>query len=300
MYGRLMDLNSILVFNRVVRAGSFSAAARELRMPKSTVSSKVAELERHLGVTLLIRTTRKLSLTDAGQSYFEVSARSIDELVQAEAGAAQTQKEPTGLLRVTATVEMGSTVIAELTAEFLKKFPKVQVELVLTDRVVDLVAEGIDVGIRAGELEDSSLIAKKIGMSVFHVFASASYLKKSSQISHPKDLEKHSCLRFTAVGDGKVWELRKEGRSVRVNVQGGFSANNLDALVTLTSAGHGVALLPSFLCREDSRKGKLVQVLPDWIGDQDPMHLVYPSQRFISPKTKAFTDFISERLKNVF
>lgn len=290
-----MDLNAIWVFTRVVQAGSFSGAARLLNMPKSTVSSKVAQLER-LGVTLIRRTTRRLHLTPEGTRYFEVSARAIGELTDVELGTVQAQSVPQGELRVTAPVEMGYGILGELFDKFLKANPKIELELVLTDRVLDLVAEGIDVAIRAGELKDSRLMAKKIGQGNFRLFASPGYLKKNPPPKEPRDLEAHRCLRFTSPSHNRVWDLRKGDRRVSVPIKGCFAANNQIALRDMAVSGHGIALLSSLVVNEELKRGRLVQVLPGWATGQAPIHLVYANQRFVAPKLRAFIDYLSSRV----
>ncbi len=174
-----MDLNEIIIFVKVVEAGSFAGAARRLDVPKSTVSAKVSALERRLGVTLIRRTTRKLFVTEAGQEYFQQCLRSLQQISAAEEQVAQRQSIPQGLLRITAPVELGGTLLPSVITEFQKQYADVKLEVILTDRMVDLVSEGIDLSLRAGDLKDSSLIAKKLGSVYFAPFASPKYLKSA-------------------------------------------------------------------------------------------------------------------------
>ncbi|MBX9769040.1 MAG: LysR family transcriptional regulator, partial [Bdellovibrionales bacterium] len=195
-----MDLNEISVFIRVVQTGSFSLAANQLGMPNSTVSHRVSSLEKRLGITLLQRTTRKLHVTPLGEAYFKKCLQGLEALQIAEQDIVSNQKEPQGLLRITAPAELGSTVLPQIVSDFTKKYPKVQVESILTDRRVDLLGEGVDLAIRAGPLKDSSLIAKKIGSSYFAPFASTKYLKAKGTPHQPKDLSGHDCLLFPPLG----------------------------------------------------------------------------------------------------
>lgn len=294
-----MDLNAAMVFVKVIQAGSFSKAARQIDMPVSTVSAKVATLERSLGVSLIQRTTRRLHLTESGQIYFKHAVRAMSELQQAETLTQEAQGGIQGKLKITAPVEIGMSTLAEAVSSFVAKHPDVQVEFVLTDRLVDLVGEGVDLGLRMGELKDSTLISKRIGMSGTHAYASPSYLKKAPPLKKPQDLENHSCLIFTNVYDGS-WVLAKAGVVQKVAVRGAFSANNLVAIHRVAVEGRGIALLPQFLCQEDVEKKRLVPVLEGWATKKAPVHLVYPHQSFLPKSTRAFVDHLAETLHDVF
>ena len=206
----MMDLNEVAVFIKVVQLGSFSGAAKQLAMPNSTVSSKVSSLEKRLGVTLIQRTTRKLNITPAGQAYFNRCIQGLEEIHAAEMEIAAVQGEPQGLLRITAPIDLGSRVLPQLVSDFTNTYPKVRVELILSDRKVDLLSESVDLAIRAGDLRDSTLIAKKVGSVYFAPFASARYLKAKGIPTHPRDLRLHHCLQFTP-GTGRMathWKQR--------------------------------------------------------------------------------------------
>jgi DNA-binding transcriptional LysR family regulator len=300
-----VDLNAAFVFVRVIQAGSFSRAAKQIEMPVSTVSAKVAALEKSLGVSLIQRTTRRLHLTDSGEVYFQHAVRAVGELQLAKTLTQEAKEGINGKLRVTAPVEVGMSSLAVSVSAFLAKNPAVQVELVLTDRMVDLVGEGIDIGIRIGELKDSTLIAKKIGVSGMKAFASPGYLRKSTPIKKPHDLSAHSCLVFTNVYDG-FWTLERTSdrpnpkNSVKVPVRGDFSANNLISIHRLALDGRGVALLPTFLCREDEEKKRLIPVLQDWATKMHPVHIVYPQQSFLPKATRALIDQLTETMHDSF
>jgi DNA-binding transcriptional LysR family regulator len=294
-----MDLNSAWIFVRVVQSGSLSAAARQLQIPVSTVSTKISQLEERLGVSLLIRTTRKLQLTEAGSRYLQLASEACKAIEAAEASTTSEQQEASGLVRMTAPVEMGSTLLTDAISQFKGEHPKVQVELILTDRVVDLVGEGIDLAVRIGALEDSTLVAKKIGSSYFQAYASPSYLKKHGEPRTPQDLRKHDCLNFQGpVKD--VWELQKGGKRAQVEIQGSFSANNLVALQRLALQGRGIALLPRYFCLEDVADGRLRHVLKGYDSDRFVVHLVYPNQKFIPLRVRLMMDFMARNLQNVF
>lgn len=294
-----MDLNEISIFIKVVQAGSFSLAAKQLLMPISTVSSKVSSLEKRLGVTLIQRTTRKLHVTNAGQAYFKRCIEGLSAIQAGETEIASTQLEPQGLLRVTAPVELGSTALPSLVSDFTNLYPKVRVEMILTDRTVDLLGEGVDLAIRAGDLEDSSLIAKKIGSAYFGIYASPKYLKAKGTPLHPKELKPHSCIQFTPIGVDE-WVLVNGKTSFTAQVSGKVIANDLNMVKLLLLKGDGIALLPASSCQGDVSTGKLVRILPDWKTGTAPVHFVYPAQRFVTPKLSAFIAFSTDLLKQSF
>ena len=295
-----MNLNEIAVYVKVVETGSFIGAAKALDMPKSTVSSWVSSLEKRLGVTLIRRTTRKLHITEAGQLYYKKCLGAISQIMTAEEEVSIGQSAPQGLLRITAPVELGGAILPNVIEEFSKKYPSVELEVILTDRTTDLVSEGIDIGIRTGNLKDSSLIAKKLGAIYFAPFASTKYLKKNKEPKHPKDLEHHDLISFTPLGTD-IWNLLgpKEKQSIKVSNK--VAINDLNLIKSLTISGHGISLIPTFLCYQEVKAGKLIRVLNNWKTDLRPVHFVYPSQKFVSPKIKAFievaTDIIVARLK---
>lgn len=295
----MMNLNEIAVFVHVVQAGSFRRAAQVLAMPNSTVSTKVSQLEQRLGVQLLQRTTRKLRLTTAGESFFAHCASALDTLRTAEAEAATRQTEAQGTLRITAPTEMGESLLATIVRQYVERYPKVRVELLLTDRIVDLVTEGIDLALRAGKLPDSSMKARRLGTSRFAAFASPQYLARRGTPRHPRDLANHECLIFTTLFPDQ-WELVDGKQTVHVTARGSLSANDLPALRSFAALDHGIALLPVFLCYDDVKRGRLLRVLPSWSSRPAPMHLVYPAQRFPSPKLRDFLAIAEPALEKIF
>jgi DNA-binding transcriptional LysR family regulator len=290
-----MDLNEILVFAKVVQAGSFTRAAKQLAMPKSTVSRKIAELEERLDARLLQRTTRKLSLTDAGRTYFDYCARIVGEIDEAEHAVTSLQATPRGLLRVTAPVNL--SFLASIVADYLKRYPEVSIELFCTERNVDLIEERYDLGIRAGVLSDSTLIARSLGVIRWFMVAAPSYLKKHGQPRSPEDLRKHQCLLFSPGGRGLA-ELRLEGseQTLQIPVTVRMMTGDTDVLHAAANAGLGIAVLPAFQCIDDVRAHRLERVLPSWCPRSIPIHLVYPSIRHLSPKVTSFVDHVQRRM----
>lgn len=294
-----MDLNGAMTFVRVVQAGSFSAAAKNLKMPVSTVSTKIARLEDELKVSLLRRTTRKLHLTEAGERFFAHAARAISELQEAQSAISTDHGEPQGSLTITATVDLGTSILPDLVSEFLRLYPKVKIELLLTDRVVDLVGEGVDLGIRAGHLEDSSLVSRKLGMTHFEAYASPSYIKKQGTPKKPQDLEKHECLVFSISRDSATWVLQQGNKVAEIDVNSRFAANNLASLHRMVLNGQGIGLLPSFLCTADVEAGRLVPLLGGWTAERVPVSIVYPKQSFVPRALRTFSDFLTQNIGQV-
>lgn len=282
-----MDLDGIAVFVKVVQAGSFSQAAKLLNMPNSTVSAKVAALEKRLGVTLLQRTTRRLHLTEPGAGYFRRCLQALEGLQAAESELESERSEAKGVLRLTAPVELGRSALPPVLDVLMKRHPAIEIDLIITNRLVDLVAENIDVAVRAGPLKDSGLIAKRFVLGQFGLWASPSYLKNNSVPRNPDELKEHDCLRF-APFTGRKLQLTNGRERAQIALAGRITADDFEALRALAVLGWGIALLPSFLCAEEAKERKLVSVLPNWRGDSVTISVVYPAQRFVSPKIRAF------------
>ncbi len=289
-----MDLNEILIFTKVVEAGSFTAAARQLDMPKSTVSRKVADLEERLGARLLQRTTRKLHLTDVGNAFYQHAARVAAEMEEAERVVTRMQEAPRGLLRIT--VPINFDYLGPVVASFLRRYPDVQVDMVCADRVIDLVEEGFDVAIRAGVLSDSTLIARPLGALRSFVVASPAFLKAHTVPKAPEDLARLDCVVLGAGTARTTWHLQADGKKVSVVVRPRLVVNDFDVLRTATLAGVGVGMLPVFRCIDDLRVHRLTRLLPAWCSPTTPLQAVYPSTRHLSPKVKAFLDHLTEQM----
>lgn len=291
-----MDLNEAAVFVKVVQAGSFSAAARLLGLPISTVSTRVARLEKRLGVTLLQRTTRRLHLTEAGDLYFQHASTGLGHMLDAEAAVTQSTGEPRGLLRVTAPADIGDHILAEIIHLMRRQCPQVSIDMVLVNSYVDLVAQGVDVAIRTGSLKDSTLIAKTVGIARWVPFASPAYLALAPALDSPQALQHHCCLQFTPLGK-EGWTLSNLQDSVTVPLPAQVMANDVGVIRSMALAGEGIALLPIYLCRQDCGEGRLVRVLPQWHAKADPIHIVYPRQRFMPPKLRVFVDLVTRELR---
>lgn len=289
-----MDLNAVGVFVKVVQAGSFSKAARLLGMPNTTVSAKVSSLERSLGLTLLRRTTRKQSLTQAGETFFRHGLRALEELQAGESELEVSRNEPQGMLRITAPVDVACGRLHRMVAAYLDRFPLTKIELILTNRVTDLVGEGIDVAIRTGELRDSTLIARKILEARLELWASPGYLKKNGRPSHPRQLKTHQFIRHTTYADDII-ALHRGPTTVKVPLTGRLIVDHMETIKAFTSMGRGIAAIPNYICDDDVREGGLERVLPQWHSRTlGGVYLVYPAQRFLPPKVRAFVDLAVE------
>lgn len=282
----MMNLDAIPVFVKVVEAGSFSGAARLLNMPKTTVSAKIAALERRLGLKLIQRTTRKLRVTEAGTKYFHHCANAIREMELGEAALQSTQSEPTGVLKVTAPVDIGHMVLPRITSAYLARYPGTSVELLVSNRIVDLIGEGIDLAIRVGTLQDSSLIAKRFFGVRATLWASPTYLEQLGRVSHPRHLARATFVGFKTLNTLQLTNGKSE---VDVPIVGRIVADDLEAIKALAVLGEGIAWLPDFLAADAVEAGSLVPVLPHWksqtIGD---VYFVYAGRKYASPKVQAF------------
>ncbi len=284
------DLNDLVVFTHVVDAGSFTAAARGLGLPKSAVSRRIARLEEQLGVRLLHRTTRKLNLTDAGRTLYDRGARIVSDVKDVERAVAEMQERPRGLLRVTAPVEFPSA--AQLVTGFLNLFPEVQIDLDLTNRYVDLVEEGIDVAVRAGQLADSSLVAKKLGDGRRILVASPAYLATRGTPADIGALSDHDCILFGPWSAKATWSLIGPRGPLKVPVRGRISVNHLDAVRRVALAGLGIAVLPVDWIANDLTAERLSHVLPDVNPPPGSIWAVYPSRKHVPPTVRAFVDYL--------
>lgn len=288
-----MDLNNVRLFVRVVDTGSFTAAATQLGLPKSSVSRGVSMLEAALGVRLLQRTTRRLSLTDAGRAFHDAAAGALAQLDEAQAAATQEQEEPVGVVRITSTVDIGVWLLAPIVQAFLADHPRVRVDVVLTPRVVDLVQEGFDLALRAGRLADSRLIARPLGVLRAGLFAHRDYLKRHGSPRTVAQLAKHECLTFRSPSGRTTWELIGPAGLQKVEVGGALNSDGFDFLHAAVGTGLGIGLLPMFACQGEG-SASFVRVLPDHATTGAPLHVVYPSSRFLPRRVAALRDRILE------
>ncbi len=293
---RSIDVNDMLIFAQVAESGGFSAAARILGMPKSTVSRRVSELEAALGVRLLQRTTRTLSLTDVGSAYAKRCRELRGEIEEANEVVASAGVTPRGQLRVTAPIEIGRRYIAPCLAEFAMRYDAVKVELDLSDVARDLVAEGWDLAIRVGELADSSLIARKLGPTQQFLCAAPTYLEGRDEIAHPSDLADHDTLVMTAGIGGFVWRFKGAEGAVELAVEPRAESNDFEAVSRMAVAGLGIARLPSWVARKHLESGALVPLLTDYRPVDLGVYVVYPSRQHHSAKLQRFLELLDERL----
>jgi DNA-binding transcriptional LysR family regulator len=292
-----MDLNEIVVFARVVETGSFTAAAQSLGLPKSTVSRKVAQLEERLDARLLQRTTRKLNLTEIGRAYYERCQRIVADIAAAEQLVADLQEAPRGLLRITAPVDVGGLYLGCIVADFLSTAPDIQIELVLSDRVFDLVDERLDLAIRFGPLPDSSLVARRLGGITSYVVAAPSYVARRGAPTRPEEVAQHDVIAFVPITRMRLWTLRGPGDAqTEITPINRMSANGMFAVREAVRSGAGISLLPDFAVSQELASGSLVRVMPEWRGSDGELFAVYPSTRNLSPKLRVFLDFLTAKL----
>lgn len=304
----MMDnFESVRLFVAVVQSGSFSATARKKNTTPSSITRKIASLEEQLGVRLLNRTTRSMELSEAGRVYYRRAINLVREYDEMNLEVSDLEATPRGLLRVSASFSLGTTRLATILPEFLDKYPEVKVELALTDRVVDFVDDRVDVAIRISrQLPDSSLIARKLFRYQRVICASPDYLAKKPAPQKPSDLTDHECLTFLAGGvvdmgrpGEKSWTFSRAGRKETVAVNGRMDANSLNALVSAALNGFGLFLAPRWLIEDHLVNGRLEVVLGEY--DVDPndretwVYAVYASNRFLSPKVRAFIDFVADK-----
>lgn len=289
-------LVAMRTFRRVVELGGFAAAARDLGLSNAAVSKHVAELEAHLGATLLTRTTRRLSVTEAGRGYYDRCARILDDVREADIAVRELQTAPRGLLRVNAPMSFGLKHLSPILPEFMARYPEVRVDLAMNDRVVDLIEEGFDVALRIrAELADSSLIARRLASVRRVLCASPAYLAKHGAPVAAEDLARHRCLVYSLSEAPNAWTLRRPGGEVTVKVEGWLTANSSLVLRDALLNGGGVALVPTFLIGSDLDDGRLTRILGDHEAAGRTLFAVYPPGRHLSPKVRAFVDFLAER-----
>jgi DNA-binding transcriptional LysR family regulator len=299
-----MDVSVLQIFVEVVKQGSFAAVARDRNIDPSSVSRAIAELEQELGIRLFQRTTRQLSPTEAGMTYFERIEPLAEEIQQAADIATDVSGQPTGTLRITASVSFGLTCIVPYLPAFQKRYPDLTVELLLSDAVVDLFAERIDLAVRLGLLADSTLIAQQLMRTHYVVCASADYLKRSQSLTHPTDLTQHNCLLFPLAGFRTRWIFKnQQGELIEVPVFGQTVISSADALQACAIASMGLALLPHWLIEANLQTGTLVNVFPNYAVTATDFNtaawLVYPSRSHVPLKVRIFIEFLKQSISSL-
>ncbi|WP_139108443.1 MULTISPECIES: LysR family transcriptional regulator [unclassified Ensifer] len=291
----MTHLNDMALFVEVAKVKSFRKAAEVVGMPNSTLSRRISELEKAIGLRLLNRTTRKIELTEAGQIYFERSKRIVDEARLAHEQLGAMLEQPSGLLRVSMPVDFATVYLTPLIAEFARLYPGITFEFDLTSRRVDLVAEPIDVVIRMGELKDSRLIARLLGRHPRYLYASPSYLEISGEPGAPAALTQHHCICMPRVNS---WTLDDGRETVEVSVGGRFTLNNVGMMRALAVNGQGIALLAERIVADDLTEGRLRRVLPEWQGSSVSVHAITET-RLLPAKTQRFIEFLQEHLGRI-
>jgi DNA-binding transcriptional LysR family regulator len=289
-------LAALEAFARVAETGSFSAAARAMGLSKSLISRQVSALEAELGSRLIARTTRSLTLTEAGRGYYEQVARILAQMEEADLSVSQLQATPRGKLRVNAPMSFSLLRLAPALPDFLALYPEIDVDIAMNDRRVDLMEEGFDLAIRIGRLADSSLVARKLGPMQRIVCASPAYFAEHGLPTVPADLKGHACLCYSNADTVDEWRFSEpDGRPITVEVKGRVRANNGDLLRIAALRGLGLVDLPSFLVGADIEAGTLVPVLHSFIRQEGGIYAVYPHARYLPPKIRVFIDFLADR-----
>jgi len=286
-------------FALVGSTGNFAEAARKLNIANSVVSKRIKDLEDYLGTQLLLRTTRKVTLTDAGYSYLEYARKLLDEMAEVESGLRHQAQKPVGTIKLTAPLSFGLQSLAPAIAGYLEKYPEVSFKTYLSDRRVDLVAEGYDLAIRIGKIEDQSLVAKKICRGRRVVCASPGYFKKHGRPQTPADLKAHNCLSYINLAEGKAWPFMQEGRKVWQSVSGNFLSDNGDLLFQTAKAGGGITLLPTFIIADALKSGELEIVLAEFEETDFDIYAVYQYTRHLSTKIRTFIDHLAISMRSM-
>lgn len=288
--------SEMAAFVRVVESHGFSAAAPALGLSPSAVSKLVTRLETRLGVRLLQRTTRALHLTEEGEAFYATARRLVGEIETLEAQISQRSDTPYGLLRVTTSLAFSTHQLAPVIGEFLQRYPQIQLELLPTDRVVDMIEEGVDVAVRIGRLSDTSFIARKIGEDVRLVCASPSYLAHRRALERPEDLARHTCIVSRDLPYLNRWPFRIDGQIREIEVGGRIAVTEGEAQMRLALQGLGIVRLTRLTVADAIKKGELVPLLDAFRAEGPvPIHAVYPHRRHLAPKVAAFIDFIVEK-----
>ncbi|WP_428035288.1 LysR family transcriptional regulator [Amphritea sp.] len=287
-------MGAIPVFVAVVQYGGFSPAARFLGISKSAVSKRISQLEQQLGVKLLHRTTRKLSLTEAGEHYFEHALKANLAARDAEDAVAQLQGEPQGRLRINTPMSFGRLHMAPMIPKFLKKYPRIRIDLVMDDKRLDLVSGGFDLAIRGGALPDSTLVARRLATLNSVLCASPDYLERHGYPQQLDDLLQHNCLSFSYSNDVKEWSFTQGNQRHSVVVSGNYQVNNSEALLEAVRQGLGIARLPTFVAGPDIRTGRLKVLFPEYKMPELAINAVLIERQYMPAKVRAFLDFAIE------
>ena len=293
-----MDLlTAFRTFVRISETGSFSAVAREVGATQPAISRQVAQLEQHLGVRLFQRSTRSLTLTEDGRDLLTHAQLVLDTVAETEAAIGQRRLSPSGLVRLGCPAVFGRVYIAPRIGLLLDRYKELSVELSIEDDVVDMVQQGLDLSVRVGEIADPSLVARRIGSTTSHTIASAEYLERMGEPHHPNELSAHDCVLFTRFPSPDEWIFQGAEGSVTVTVKGRFRSNGIEAVLAAVIAGLGVSRVPIWMVRDELDSGRVRRILPDWRPKPRPIFAVYPSRRFLAPRTRAVIDFLVDEFR---
>ncbi|MGJ4998595.1 LysR family transcriptional regulator [Bradyrhizobium sp. HKCCYLS3077] len=288
-------LGSLRAFVKVVESGSFAEAGRQLRLSRSAISKYIGELEQSLGVQLIVRTTRHASPTETGQRYFERAVSILAELDAADQAVSQLQAAPRGLLRVNAPMSFGTMRLGPVVADFMVRYPELQLQIVLSDDLLDPVQDGFDVTLRIAELESSSLVARRI-MPVDRVICAApAYLARHGTPESPEDLRRHHSLTYGFLLTGNQWKLTGRDGDHWIQPAWSLCVNNAEVLRDVAVTGQGIALIPHFIAAEALASGALTAILSDYTAPPLALYAIYPPTRHLSVKVRLFIDFLVER-----
>ncbi len=288
-------LTALKVFRHVAEASSFAEAGRRLGLSPAAISKNIAELEAHVGARLINRTTRRMALTEEGRIYLDHVTRGLDALAEADQALCPIKTAPSGTLRINAPMTVTLTRLSEAIPEFLSRYPDLKLDLHLDDRRVDVVREGFDLVIRGSDnLEDSSLIARKLAAMPHVLCAAPSYFARHGTPRTPSDLKTLEHVRFSLSGHADTWEFRKDERTERIVVAARYSVSSSLAVRDALRAGFGVSLMPLPYVEDDLRSGRLQSALEDWSTVETTLYAVYPSRQHIAPKIRVFLDFLIE------
>lgn len=284
----MQDLNEMAIFAVVVGSGSFTKAADKLKLPKSTVSRKVSQLEKRIGVRLINRTTRNLKPTETGKLYYQHCVKMLEQAEEADRVVNDMQADPSGLLRISTPLSFGTPFFIGAIKSFLDQYPKVSIEIISDDKPIDMLNEEIDIAFRIGPLSDSSLVARNLGTARLSLCASPEYLAKNGVPQSLNELEKHTCITHPA----SPWIFKTPNGQVEIDVKSRMIANDMEMLKNMAIEGFGISAAPQIIISEDIKAGRLVPILPETPFVERTFYIVYPSRREPPSKVVAFTEFI--------
>lgn len=293
-----MDLlTAFRTFIRIAETGSFSAVAREVGATQPAISRQIAALEEHLGSRLFQRSTRSLALTEDGRDLLGHARLVVEAVEETEAAIGRRRSSPAGLVRLGCPGVFGKIYIAPRMARLLGRYPELSIDLSMTDSVVDIVQEGLDLSIRIGEVTDASLVARRVGSTSAIAVASEAYLQQRGEPAHPSELTTHECIIFTRIQSPELWNFTGADGPLAVPVNGRLRTNGIEAVIEAAISGLGVALVPTWMLHEPRVKLALKPILQPWQPRRRPISVVYPSRRFLAPRTRAVIDFIVDEFR---